>query len=104
MATISVNSSENIQFVNLDNKLGDDSPRLDVSAGDWQNGDHVESGVVFDVFGNQAPMLTANDARKLSKWLARAADTLDGVKNSEKKHKQRHSRHEEDDEDDFRRY
>jgi hypothetical protein len=49
-------------------------------------------------------MLTANDARKLSKWLARAADTLDGVKNSEKKHKQRHARHEEDDEDDFRRY
>lgn len=102
MATIAVNTPDNIQFVNVESGQTKDAPTLSVQSGDWQIGPHVEPGVIFDVRGEEAPMLTANDARKLAKWLARAADQLDGVKNSDKKRKTRH--HYETDEDDFDRY
>lgn len=102
MATIAVNTPDSIQFVNAENGQIKDAPTLSVQAGDWQVGPHVEAGVLVDVTGTDAPMLTANDARKLAKWLIRAADQLDGVKNSEKKRK--HKQHYEQDEDDFDRY
>lgn len=102
MATIAVNTSDNIQFVNAENGQAKDAPTLNVQAGDWQIGQHVEAGILVDVTGIDAPLLTANDARKLAKWLTRAADQLDGVKNSEKKRKPR--QHYELDDDDFDRY
>ena len=102
MATIAVNTPDNIQFVNVEGGQTKDVPTLSVQSGDWQIGPHVEPGVILDVRGEEAPMLTANDARKLAKWLMRAADQLDGVKNSDKKRKPR--QHYEIDEDDFDRY
>ncbi len=97
MASIVENRADLIQYVN---GSGKDSPALIVQSGDWDIGDHVESGIVFDVFGDQPPILTSADARKLAKWLTRAADNLDGVKKSEKKHKQRHY-YEQDDIDEY---
>lgn len=103
MATLVENNPAAIQFVNFENGVKD-SATLTVQAGDWDAGDHVERGVVFDTTGNQAPLLTAADARKLAKWLIRAADDIDGVKHADKKNKIRH-RYEEDDDDisDYRR-
>lgn len=97
MASIVENRADLIQYVN---GTGKDSPILMIQSGDWDVGDHVESGIVFDTFGDQPPILTSADARKLAKWLTRAADNLDGVKNSEKKHKPRHY-YEQDDIDEY---
>lgn len=101
MATIAVNEADNIQFVNV-SANAKESPTLIIQAGDWENGGTMEPGVVFDVFGAQAPILTTNDARKLAKWLNRAADSLDGVKNNDKKRKTRN--HYETDENEFDQY
>jgi len=101
VATLAENTPHSIQFVNADGSKN--SPTLSVQAGDWDAGDHVESGIVFDTFGEQAPILSAADARKLAKWLTRAADIVDGVKNYDKKSKPRHH-YEEDDDDDLNNY
>lgn len=103
MATLIENTPSSIQFVNADGTK--ERPTLSVQAGDWEVNDHTESGIVFDTYGEQAPILTPADARKLAKWLNRAADLLDGVKhhNNDKKNKTRHH-YEADDEDDITDY
>lgn len=103
MATIAVNTPDSLQFVNVSMDSKKDAPTLVIQAGEWQIGDHDELGIVFDVSGNEAPILTANDARKLSKWLLRAADNLEGVKNSDKKRKSR-SNYDYEDDDEFDKY
>ena len=103
MATIAINTPDNIQFMNLDAGKNDDTPTLIVSAGDWEIEQRVEPGIVFDITGAQAPMLTSTDARKLSKWLSRAADNLDGVKKTDKKKNKAHH-YDADDDDELGRY
>ena len=100
MATIVENRPDSIQFVNSSATGNKDAPTLAIQAGDWDVGDHVESGIVFDAYGDQPPILTSADARKLAKWLNRAADSLDGVKHSDKKNKHRHH-YEQDDIDEY---
>lgn len=103
MATVVLNSVDAIQFVNISAKPSKSDPTLMVQAGDWQGENSVESGVMIDVTGQEAPVLTADNARKLAKWLNRAADTLDGVKTNTKK-RHRFSYEEDDDNpDDFTR-
>lgn len=101
MATLVENRPDSIQYVNAVGADTKDAPTLIVQAGDWQVGDHVEAGIVFDAYGDQPPILTAHDARKLAKWLTRAADNLDGVKNSDKKSKHRNNHYEQDDIDEY---
>lgn len=101
MANISVNNSGTIEFKNLTDGLkSEDAPTLTAQAGDWNNGNYVESGVTFDVVGEQLPLLSANDARKLAKWLIRAADDLEGKKNRDNKKASRR-REEDDDENQY---
>lgn len=103
MATVVLNSSDAIQFVNISAKPSQTDPTLILQAGDWQNDNSVESGIMFDVTGQEAPILTADNARKLAKWLQRAADMLEGVKTNTKK-RHRFSYDEDDDNtDDFTR-
>lgn len=102
VATLTVNSVDTIQFVNTDPQAVQDSPTLLVQSGIWGADGREESGVIFDVSGNQTPLLTPQDARKLAKWLTRAADAMDGVKHSDKKHKAR--RHYETDDDEYGQY
>lgn len=98
MANLVANNQQDIQFVNSGSAKSNELPTLLVQSGDWQIADHVEAGVVFDTYGAQPPILTSNDARKLAKWLMRAADDLDGVKNNaDKKKNKRHYNQEEDD-------
>lgn len=95
MASIAKNTPQHIEFVNMS---AADAPTLQVQAGEWElNDSNVSTGVVFDVFGAQAPILSPDDARKLAKWLDRAAALLEGKK-PDKRHKNKH-RPEEDDEE-----
>lgn len=103
MATVALNTADNIQFVNFVAGVKADNPTLIVQSGDWQVENAVEAGIIFDVTGDQPPILNPNDARKLAKWLTRAADDLDGKKKHDKKSKPRHY-YEEDEEDAFDRY
>jgi hypothetical protein len=103
VATIAVNDADNIQFVNVTAGQEKEKPTLIIQAGDWDSGGSTEPGIVFDVFGSQAPILTANDARKLAKWLVRAADSLDGFKTNDKKRKPK-NHHYETDEDEYDKY
>lgn len=100
MATLVENRPESIHYVNNAGANAKDAPTLIIQSGEWQVGDHVEAGIVFDTYGDQPPLLTSADARKLAKWLNRAADNLDGVKNSDKKNKHRHH-YEPDDIDEY---
>jgi hypothetical protein len=104
VATVILNSLDTIQFVNVSSADGSKGPMLVAQAGDWHDEDRVESGVVVDVVGDQAPILTADNARKLARWLQRAADTIEGVKPVNKK-RYRSSYSEDEEDDDFdRRY
>lgn len=97
MATVVVNTPDHIEFKNvIAVKNPDDSPTVSFQAGDWDAGSHTESGITVDVFGAQLPLLSPTDARKLAKWLNRAADELEGVK-ADKKRKHRPRREEDDD-------
>lgn len=102
MATVVVNKADLIEFRNI-TPTGPTSasPTLVVQAGTWQAENNTdETGIVFDVGGNNAPLLTPQDARKLAKWLNKAADDLEGTSADKKKNK--HKRHwGEDDEDEY---
>lgn len=102
MATVVANTPDLIEFKNV--LAGVDTkncPTVTAQAGTWDAGGHSESGIVVDVYGEQAPLLTPADARKLAKWLNKAADELDGQRASKKPgQKQRHY----DDEDDDNNY
>ena len=97
MATVVVNKPDHIEFSNITaTKLPADSPTVSFQAGEWDAENHAEAGIVVDVFGSQLPLLSPGDARKLAKWLVRAADDIEGVKPTKtRKHR---PRHEEDDE------
>jgi hypothetical protein len=99
VATVAVNRPDHLEFKNI--KAGanqDDAPTVVFQAGSWAADGYTEMGVVVDVFGVEVPILSSADARRLAKWLNRAADLIDGEK-SEKK--QKHRSHREDDDDDF---
>lgn len=91
MATVVVNNPDHIEFRNVNAaKKQDDSPAVSFQAGEWSAENHVEAGIVVDVFGSQLPLLSPTDARKLAKWLTRAADDLEGVKHAkQRKHRPR---------------
>ena len=77
MAAIIVNSADTIQFVNASGGDIKNDPTLIIQAGDWDVGNSVETGVTFDVFGEQTPILTPANVRKLAQWLSKTADILD---------------------------
>ncbi len=100
MATVVVNRPDLIEFKNLvPNVTAADTPTFTAQAGVWQANTGNTAGIVVDVSGNEAPLLTAADARKLAKWLTKAADELEGVRSEKKKNKPH--RHWENDDDDY---
>jgi hypothetical protein len=101
VASVVVNTNDVIQFANIDGKPSKTNPTLLVQVGDWGTDNRIDSGIVFDVSGEQIPILTAANARKLAQWLQRAADALDGIKSTKKKHNKNRY---DDDDDDFAEY
>lgn len=100
MATLSLNTPDAIEFKNVHADIPTkDSPFVIAQLGDWECGNHVESGIVVDAMGTDAypAILSAQDARKLAKWLTRAADALDGAKTTAIKKNKRRPHYEEDD-------
>lgn len=101
MATVVVNNPDHIEFRNVNVAAAhEDSPTVRFQSGEWRADNYTEAGIVVDVFGSQLPLLSPTDARKLAKWLNRAADDIDGVK-TDKKRKQRPPRYEEDDDNQY---
>lgn len=95
-----VQQSDNLIELRANNmpiKEGEETPTVLAEVGTWQVKDGHSSGVLVDVYGSVVPLLSANDARKLGKWLVRAADSLDGAQTQNRKNKPRH-RYEEEDE------
>lgn len=77
-------------------------PALVVEFGELSDADSQPlSGVIFSIEGDYSPVLSSRDARKLSKWLDRAADSLDGISASPKGKKKRRHKYDEEDEDDY---
>ncbi len=100
MATVVVNTPDHIEFRNVTaSKTPADAPTLSLQAGDWDSGTHTETGIVVDVYGAQLPLLSPTDARKLAKWLVRAADDIEGVKSDKKRKTKNH--YEVDDADEY---
>jgi hypothetical protein len=96
VATVVINKPDHIEFRNVNaDKLPDLAPTVKLQAGDWDADNYTETGIVIDVYGSQLPLLSPADARKLAKWLNRAADELDGHKPDKKRKNRYHS----DDED-----
>lgn len=96
MANIVVNSADTIQFVDGAGKEIAETPTVVFQLGDWDAGSHVESGIMVDVSGDEAPLLSATNARKLAKWLTRAADALENVSKSSQNKKRSKSEYVED--------
>ncbi len=102
MATITINTAEEIEFRDARPGVAADASFIVVQLGEWEFANKkVETGVIVDTNGLDAPpvVLSANNARKLAKWLMRAADQLDS-EGSAKQPKKRHY-YEQDDDDDY---
>ncbi|NDD53112.1 hypothetical protein EBZ39_04395 [bacterium] len=87
MANVAINSHDTLQFVNIGNngKKTETDPTVLFQAGEWGIDGKTETGIIVDVFGDQMPLLTTTNARKLARWLEKAADNLDGVKHRNNK-------------------
>jgi hypothetical protein len=99
VATITINTAETIEFREAQPNLPPDASFVTVQLGKWELDNRVETGIIVDSNGLDVPptILSANNARKLAKWLTRAADQLDAT-GSSKSAKKRHY-YEQDDDD-----
>ena len=100
MATITINTDAAIEFKALcQNTSADAFPFVIVQVGNWDIDGKQTTGIIVDCSGpDDAPaVLTGDNARKLAKWLTRAADTLDTSSGRSQKKKRTH--YEQDDEE-----
>lgn len=103
MAALTINTADVIEFRDIRQSPDPkNAPFITVQLGDWDIDKHVERGIIVDSSGpDEYPtILSGNDARKLAKWLNRAADTLDAASNTKQTKKRTH--YERDDEDDYK--
>lgn len=100
MAVTSINTPDTIEFrTSIPDAPKDPIPFVSIQLGTWELTSRTDTGIIIDSGGdtNYSPVLSASDARKLAKWLNRAADELEGIsvkKNNKKKH-----HYEEDDDE-----
>jgi len=76
---------------------GEEHSTVLAEVGTWKTDTGNTSGVLVDIQGDIAALLSATDARKLGRWLMRAAEELDGKPAQDKKGRAR--RHYEVDDD-----
>lgn len=102
MATLTKNTADSIEFTELHAGDNPKTPSFVIAQlGEWEIGGKNESGIVIDSSGPEVfpAVLSANNARKLAKWLVRAADTLDGASSSKPAKKRQH--YEPDDDNNY---
>lgn len=78
-------------------KPGEEHSTVSAEVGTWNTDTGNTSGVLVDIVGDIAALLSATDARKLGRWLLRASEELDGKPAQDRKGRAR--RHYETDED-----
>jgi hypothetical protein len=99
VATITINTDAAIEFKALcQNTSADASPFVIVQVGNWDIDGKQTTGIIVDCSGpDDAPaVLTGDNARKLAKWLTRAADTLDASPGRSQKKKRSHYEQDDD--------
>lgn len=101
MAIIVANTQDGIEFRDAQTANAKNSAFVSVQLGEWEGDSGVNTGIVVDASGLNVPpvVLSANNARKLAKWLNRAADQLDAL-NGAKPAKKR-PRYEQDEDADY---
>lgn len=101
MATVTTNTDVALEFKTfLPATPPDNLPFIIAQIGAWDISGKAETGIVIDCSGPDDPpvVLTGDNARKLAKWLTRAADKLDAADNKQQK-KKRAQPYEQDDDD-----
>lgn len=78
---------------------GEDPPTLLAEVGTWKTPQGNVSGVSVTTYGEVAPLLSPNEARKFSKWLLKAAEELEGTGNQKARPGSKPSHYELDDEE-----
>ena len=97
--TIKVSTPDLFEVVNnVPGKPETDLPTLSAELGIWQFDDGEQTGINFDVFGFRAPILSAAEARRLSKWLMQAAEAIDGSRAADARRGRKKRRYDEEDE------
>lgn len=99
MAIIAINTPDTLEFhTNIPGAPKNPVPYVSIQLGTWELPTRTESGIIIDTGGaaDYAPILSPTDARKLAKWLNKAADDLEGVPS--KKNKKKAHYNEDDDE------
>lgn len=101
MATTVINTPDTIEFrTSKPEAPKNPVPYVTIQLGNWELGYGDDLGIVIDAGGDAAypPVLSATDARKLAKWLNKAADELEGI-DGKKSHKKKHYTAEEDEDE-----
>lgn len=101
MPSIINQTADSFELQNIDpaKKNDDEPPTLLAEMGTWRAPAGDQSGVSITVYGELSPLLSVSDARKLAKWLLRAADELEGDTNKHSDRRGQKKRREfEDDE------
>lgn len=57
---------------------GEERPTLLLESGTWNTKQGTISGISVSTFGDVSPLVSPTEARKLAKWLQRAAEELEG--------------------------
>lgn len=99
MATLTQNTPDTIEFTEIhQDSAAKTTAFVLAELGEWEIGKKRESGIVIDSSGPEVfpAVLSANNARKLAKWLTRAADTLDGEANHKSSKKRQHYEQDDD--------
>jgi hypothetical protein len=100
VATITINTAAEIEFKELLPGVPvTDLPFLIAQSGNWEFDGKSATGVIIDGSRLDEPptVLTSDNARKLAKWLIKAADTLDTAESRGVKKKRTY--YEQDDEE-----
>lgn len=78
---------------------GEEQPTLLLESGTWNTRQGTISGISVSTFGDVAPLVSPTEARKLAKWLQRAADELEGDDDRKPRPGSKRSHYELDEED-----
>ena len=76
---------------------GEDQPTVLVEAGTWKTDNGNTTGIAVTTYGDIAALVSPNEARKLAKWLMRAADKLEGDGRNKSRPGSKPSHYEQDD-------
>lgn len=78
---------------------GEDQPTFLAEAGTWKTKTGQITGISVTTYGEVAPLVSPTEARKLAKWLIRAAEDLEGADSRKSRPGSKPSHYDQDDEE-----